>query len=259
MMEALFDTAAASYDDTFTNSIIGKMQRERVYVWLQKVGFFNHNKSVFELNCGTGFDAQYFHSKGLTVKATDISGKMIEVCKKNRSAAISFSQLNFKNIESVELKEDAVFSNFGGLNCLSGTELENMLKTLSTKQKSGNMTALVIMPKFSMIESFYLFLKLKWKGIFRRNTNSSLTVNVDGIDVPTYFHSPRQLKKILKPNYHIKLVKPVALFLPPSYLEPMAKKHSKLMAFANTLESIFGKISLFSGLSDHFIIVAEKK
>lgn len=259
MGQALFDTAASNYDDNFTNSIVGSLQRKRVYFWLRKVDFFTKNESVFELNCGTGFDAEQFNKKGMSVRATDISFKMIEVCKQNRSQSISFSQLDCKDIDSVELSEDVIFSNFGGLNCLSENELEQVLASITNKQVKGNMVVLIFMPKFSLMESMYLFLKLKWKIIFRRFTNSAIDVNVDGINVPTYFHTPRKLKKLLRPHYNIKLLKPVALFIPPSYFEPLAKRHPKLVSISNKLEYIFGRFTVFSGLSDHFIIVAEKK
>jgi len=181
MEEALFDRAAANYDDDFTNSIIGKLQRKRVYYWLDEINFFSKNKSVFELNCGTGFDANYFHKKGLKVRATDISSQMIEVCKQTRSAGITFSQLDFKNLNAIELNENAVFSNFGGLNCLSSKELEAVISTMANKQVAGSTAVLIIMPKFSVVESIYLFLKLKWRLMFRRNTNKAVIVDVEGM------------------------------------------------------------------------------
>jgi SAM-dependent methyltransferase len=259
MSKALFDTAAAQYDDTFTNSIIGKLQRERVYYWLDKAHFFTKNKSVFELNCGTGFDADFFNSKGLEVRATDVSPKMIAVAKQNRSEKIKFETLDFKDLNGEEITENAVFSNFGGLNCLSHSQLTDFISTLSAKQTLGNMVALVIMPKFSVVESLYLFLKLKWGQMFRRNTNLSVNVNVDGINIPTYFHAPNAVKKLLKDHYKILFTKPVALLLPPSYLEPLAKKHPRIAKIIYKLEGFFGSFSILAGLSDHFIIIAEKK
>lgn len=259
MREAFFDKAAIKYDDTFTNSMIGKLQRKRVYYWLEKVNFFNRVNSVFELNCGTGFDAQYFNEKGLKVRASDISPKMIEVAKSQRSKSIEFMQLDFNKLEEVSIDEDVVFSNFGGLNCVSKEKIIEIEHTLHSKLKRGNMVVWVIMPKFSLMESNFFFFQLQWKKIFRRNRNEPLMVNVDGTAVPTYFHSPKTIKNILKPHFNIKLVKPVALFLPPSYLESFIKRKPTLIKLLNRLEFIFGRISIFSGCADHFIIIAEKR
>lgn len=258
-MTEYFDNAAADYDSIFTNSAIGQLQRNRVYFWLNHIQFFQSVQSVFELNCGTGYDAQIFHDKGLMVTATDVSSKMIETAKAKRSTEITFYPLNFKNIDSVDLKEEAVFSNFGGLNCASRHDLIDMVDVLSNKQQSGDKLVWVIMPKFSAVESIYFLFKFKWKAVFRRHTDKALLVNVDGVKVPTYFHSPKTIKKILEPNYNIKLVKPIALFLPPSYLEPFITKYPAFLKILHKLEKIFGRFSTFAGWSDHYIIVGERK
>lgn len=258
-MTEYFDKAADDYDSIFTNSVIGQLQRSRVYFWLNKIHFFKTVNSVFELNCGTGYDAQIFHDKGLRVRATDVSPNMIETAKRKRAKDIDFFTLDFKAIDSANLEGDAVFSNFGGLNCASENELKDIVTKLAKKQSKGNKVVWVIMPKFSAMECIYFLFKFKWKTIFRRNTNKALLVNVDGVKVPTYFHSPRTLKKILKTNYKIELVKPVALFLPPSYLEPLVNRFPLFLKILSQLENVFGRFTCFSGWSDHYIIVGERK
>ena len=37
---AKFDEAAPLYDDTFTESHIGQLQRKKVYFWLDQIDFF---------------------------------------------------------------------------------------------------------------------------------------------------------------------------------------------------------------------------
>ena len=259
MKDALFDKAAKDYDEIFTYSIIGQEQRKRVYYWLEYIGFFKKVRSVFELNCGTGFDAEYFDEKGLKVRASDISQQMINVAIQYRSKSIEFLQLDFREINQISITEEAVFSNFGGLNCVPSEELIEIESNISKNLRKGNFLVWVIMPKFSLMEAIYFLFKFQWNKMFRRFTNQALQVNVDGVSVPTYFHSPKAIAKILKPNYDIKLVKPVALFLPPSYLEPYIKSKPKLMKFLIKLETVFGRFSFFSGWADHFIIIAEKK
>ena len=75
--DSSFDSAAPLYDDDFTFSEIGKLQRDRVYYWLSEMKLFEKSKRVFEINCGTGYDAQHFFEKGLKVVATDASLEMI--------------------------------------------------------------------------------------------------------------------------------------------------------------------------------------
>lgn len=255
----LFDNAAPSYDSTFTNSHIGRRQRDRVYFWLSKIDFFKRTKSLFEINCGTGADANYFHEKGLKVTATDRSGKMIEEAQTKRNKDIHFYQLDFSKLAEQTINADALFSNFGGLNCASGDELKVIARTVSEKQKKGDLIVWVIMPRFCFMEGLYLMSKFKFRQLFRRNTAKSVAINVDGTMVETFYHSPRFVKRILKNSYHIEKVKPVAFFLPPSYLEEFFKNKLSLLNFLNRLEKLAGRLSFLSGWSDHYIIIGEKK
>ena len=97
-MPSSFDAAATSYDDEFTHSEIGKRQRDRVFHWLEKSKVLDKTKHVFEVNCGTGYDAQLFYDQGLKVVATDASSEMIKVAKQKRSEEIEFYTLNFSDI-----------------------------------------------------------------------------------------------------------------------------------------------------------------
>lgn len=256
----IFDSAAEAYDNTFTHSVIGKAQRKRVYHWLNKVDFFNEKNKIFEINCGTGFDAEQIHNKGLQIVATDGSGKMIEVAKEARSTEIDFFKLQFSEVAKDEkFKQSTIlFSNFGGLNCLSKTELKGFTKDIAEVQTKGDLIAWVIMPDQCMMESFYFLLKFKFKKVFRRKQNESLKVNVDGVDVETYYHSPYDLKEVLGDKYRVELTKPVALFLPPSYLEPFFKKNKFLLKVLELLEKMFGWISFYSNFGDHYIIIARR-
>ena len=256
--EAAFDKAAQAYDSTFTNSSIGRAQRKRVYYWLDKAQFLKQNTALFELNCGTGYDADYFHSIGIPVIATDGSPEMIRTAKNVRNSSIDFKVLDFADVNKKTITGNAIFSNFGGLNCLSGEELKNLLERISVTQNGGEQLALVIMPRICMMESIYFFFKLKWRKIFQRYAANGVDVSVDGSVVKTYYHSPKQLKRIL-PHYTIKCIKPVALCLPPSYMEPFFKRHPRFLSFLNKLEGRLGKIGSLAGWSDHYILIAEKK
>ena len=80
-----FDSVAETYNVDFTFSEIGKLQRKRVYHWLNRIDFFKEPKHVFEVNCGTAYDAKLFAEQGHKVIATDGSEKMVEVAKKTES------------------------------------------------------------------------------------------------------------------------------------------------------------------------------
>lgn len=254
-----FDNAAQGYDATFTNSQIGRRQRDRVYFWLNKINFFERAFSVFEINCGTGADAGYFYQKGLEVTATDQSEGMIGQARLNQSQEINFFPLDFSNLQDQYLTGKALFSNFGGLNCASAQELKNIAKTVGEKQAAGDLLVWVIMPRFCFMEGLYLISRLKFGKLFRRNTAVGIDVDVDGTPVRTYYHSPQFVKEILKPNYKIEKIKPVAFFLPPSYLEPFFSKRLSLLKILDKLENLAGRLTFLAGMSDHYIIIGKRK
>jgi SAM-dependent methyltransferase len=256
-----FDASAKSYDETFTHSSIGKAQRARVYHWLKKVDFFKKQRKVFELNCGTGEDAQYFHQRGLEVVATDASPKMVEQSKQKAKSQYQVYQLDLKHIsEDKEAQgSDAVFSNFGGLNCLNPEELEQFFSDLSKLQSKGNLSAFVLMSKVCFMEDLYHFFTFRWSKLFRRNTSRPLAVNVDGERVMTYYYTPKEIREMLGEKYSLEIQKPIAFFLPPSYLEPFFVKHNWILKVLNNLEGIFGALNFLSKYSDHYIIVAKRK
>lgn len=255
-----FDASANSYDETFTHSSVGVFQRKQVYRLLDGMDFFTNTKAVFEINCGTGYDAERIHNKGIKVFATDISKGMIEDALNKRSTDIQFEVMDCKNthLHPSFLKSDTLFSNFGGLNCLSPEELRVFVKNIANTQKSGDQIAWVIMPKICMVESFYFLWKGSFSKMFRRNTNRALLVNVDGVAIPTYYHSPKALKKTLKEDYELQLVQTVAFFIPPSYMSNLFSKHSKLLKLLYKCDQYLGKL-LPAAWSDHFMIVGKRK
>ncbi len=255
-----FDSAAKSYDKTFTFSETGKLQRDRVYYWLDKIGFFQSKKNVFEINCGTGFDAKKFALKGHLVTATDKSAEMIKLAKES-TTNIDFFRLDITqlNTNNKLKKSNVLFSNFGGLNCIDNNEMNNLIKHITATQKQKDLIIWVLMSRFCLSEAIYFLLKLKFSKVLRRNTNKAVSVNVDGQKVNTYYYSPQKLKKKINQNYRTVLLKPVAIFLPPSYTEQYFKKNKKILKLLNNLEHIFGRFTFLARWSDHYIIIAEKK
>lgn len=64
-------------------------------------------KTILELGAGAGIDARFFASQGFEVVATDLSPKMVEMC---RAAGLNTSVLDIYNVNSLDQKFDAVFS-----------------------------------------------------------------------------------------------------------------------------------------------------
>mgnify|MGYP005843824899 CR=1 FL=1 len=257
---AAFDHAANQYDKQFTNSKIGQLQRSRVYQILTDSGFFSKPKNVFEINCGTGADAIYFSQKGHKVTATDASEKMIEIAKAKSNEYIHFYSLNFQDIakDANFKKSEVLFSNFGGLNCLSPAELNQFFSQIAQIQTKGNQIVLVVMSKKCLMEQLYFMLKGQWKKMNRRNTSDAVEVNWNGKSISTFYYFPKEMFRMLESNYQLTSLKPLAFFLPPSYLEPFFVKHPIGLKILSWLENKVANFKLFASRSDHYLLIAER-
>ena len=258
MTSALFDSAAQNYDNTFTNTEIGKLQRARVWTYLNSI-LPNNSLNILELNCGTGKDAIWFAQKGHKVWATDISEKMVEVARLkveqfNLSDKITVEQLDINEINKASFPKrfDLVFSNFGGLNCLPDNELSVLSQRLKNLLTSTRRFVAVVMPDFCMTESLYFLSKFKFKEIFRRKKMQ--IVNVDNTFVKTYYYNPNRFLGYFKNEFNIHKVLGVGLTIPPSYLNNFFEKKINTLLFLNGAEKFFGNNLFSASISDHYLI-----
>jgi ubiquinone/menaquinone biosynthesis C-methylase UbiE len=259
-MSASFDTAAKNYDSTFTNTVIGKTQRELVYHHFSKILKKKQPKNILEINCGTGEDALWLGKQHYEVIATDISVKMIEVAKSKNQ----FNNLNFDVVDCNEMAQkydsnsfDLIFSNFGGLNCLSPAELKLFFENASQIVTSKGALVLVIMPKNTLWEQLYFIGKGKFSEAFRRK-KEFITANVDGEKVITYYFNPIDIEQVAS-QFEIKTHYPIGFFIPPSYLEPFFKSKLRLFSLLNYLEKRITTFSFLSKYADHYLIHLQKK
>ena len=265
-MNSAFDSVAKEYDATFTLTKIGKIQREIVWTYLNKILSGKEDLRIFELNCGTGEDALWFAKNGHTVLATDISEKMLEITEKkatenNLNDKIKTNKIDLTKIEDFVSNEtfDLVFSNFGGINCIPFKDLYNLPAVLSKLIKPSGRLIMVIMPTFCIWEMFYFTLKFNFKKAFRRSSTKRLKVKLNGNEMLVDYYTPILVNKIFRKDFTQTALKPVGFFIPPSYLENFFSSKHKTFNFMRKLESVITDWGTLANYSDHFLIDFEKK
>ncbi len=259
-MRSDFDNAATHYDNEFTFSEIGKAQRKKVYIYLE-THLNNGSKDILEVNCGTGEDAHYLSAKGHNVIATDISEEMIKkALEKKYDSQARFMTLDINSISDDTFSEpfDLIFSNFGGLNCLSPKDLGSFLKLSEKNLKPNGKMSLVIMPKHCLWEKVYFFLKGNWKHINRRSSNQPIESHVSGTSVTTWYYNPKEIVNLTKQSFKVAALKPIGFSIPPSYMENFFSKRLRLLKWFTRLESWFS-YKIWAKYADHYLIVLEKK
>lgn len=265
-MKVPFDNVAKDYDGLFTETAIGKLQRNIVHEYLDKILPANKQQTIMELNCGTGEDAVYFAKKGLNVVATDVSEEMLKITEEKINSLglsnyISTAKLDLTNPSdyNFEQKFDLVFSNFGGLNCVDKKSLQDLSLVLSGILKDKGRIIFIVMPKFCLWETTYFLMKLKLNKVFRRASNKPVNVNLNGGDVQTFYYSPEEIANIFGIKFKVMNIKPVGFFIPPSYLNTFFVKKGKTLRILGACESSVSNFSLLAKLSDHFLIDLELK
>ena len=256
-----FDSAAAVYDQTFTHSVIGKLQRKIVQDHLQKILDSQKPQHILEINCGTGEDAHWLARQNFKVTATDLSQKMLDVAKsKEHSEKIIFRKADINELQHVFRNEkfDLIFSNFGGLNCLSEIRLELFFKNASELLSENGQLILVIMPKNTLWEQFYFLGKANFQNIFRRKKHSAIA-NVDGEDIITYYYNPNKISHLANAFFKLTRLHPVGFFVPPSYLEPFFKTKPRFISVLSQLENRVKNRKSLAKYADHYFIALQKK
>jgi ubiquinone/menaquinone biosynthesis C-methylase UbiE len=260
-MSAPFDPIASEYDTRFTNGAIGQLQRQQVWDYLEGILPELTGLELLELNCGTGEDALLFSEKGFNIVATDVSTEMLKVTEQkvqqfSMQHRISSRYLDLESFDPslFDKKFDLVFSNFGGLNCISPSSLKSLLEKMTSVLSPHGRFIAVIMPQFCFWESVYFSLKLRFNDVFRRWTTKEVSADFQGVNMGIWYYSPAQIKKESVSHFKTIAVLPIGIALPPSYLEIFFAKRKGLLRCLNRIEKIISRWSFFSAMADHYII-----
>ncbi len=256
-----FDSYAADYDDHFTNSSIGQAQRRQVWQFLKP--FLATPKRILEVNCGTGTDALRLAKLGHEVVATDASAEMIGVSRAKIKAEKQPLNLHFQQAAFLDLeaefsgeKFDLIFSNFGGLNCLSGDKTKELAVIFSDLLKPNGYLFLVYMSKNCGWERAYYHLKGEKKQATRRR-QGPLKVPVGESEVEVWYYSPGELAQSYVSHFNIQEQHPIGLLVPPSYLEHYFAKRRHLLNLLERMDR-FLDFPFLADYGDHFLLVMKK-
>lgn len=260
-----FDAVASAYDTTFSETAVGRLLRARVRALATRETAETRPAAALEINCGTGEDAVWLAKQGWQVLATDISPEMVAAANARAISAGFGGQVRAEvcAIEEIARLRSGpllsgvrlIFSDFGGLNCLSPDALQKLAIDLPFLMPSGGTFVAVVMGRFCWWETLYFLLKGKPREAFRRLRKGPVNARLDEkTTVPTWYYSPAEFRRSMAQKQILVVsVHPVGFWLPPSYLNPFFEKHPRLLRFLNTLEKKFTP-SWVAPLADHFFI-----
>jgi ubiquinone/menaquinone biosynthesis C-methylase UbiE len=250
-----FDTLAEEYDAHFTQSHIGRAQRD--VVWREAVVAFEGKHSILELNCGTGEDALFLAARGHRVTALDASRAMIDRASMRKEceapdAAIDFRLLPTEQISSLPTDQfDAVFSNFSGLNCVS--DLRATAEQLALRTPNGAPVLLCVSTRLCMWETAWFLLQGKLRKAIRRWSGHS-TATLNGVDVAVHYPAVYKFCDAFAPGFKLRRVTGVGIFVPPSYLEPWMQRLPRMLAAMRHVDRIVCHLPVLRTIGDHMLL-----
>jgi ubiquinone/menaquinone biosynthesis C-methylase UbiE len=259
---APFDAIADRYDEIFSTSRIGQAQRTAVWKELEKA--FRPGERVLEIGCGTGVDACFLAERGVTVIACDSSPLMITVAtrrvRENGShSSVQLQLLAAEDIASLRNADsfDGAFSNFGVLNCVR--DLNLLARNLGALLKPGAAALLCLMGPCCLWEVGWYLAHGNPRKAFRRLQRGEVVGHVTKeTSVGVYYPSVRKLVRIFWPEFRLKSLKGIGVFVPPSYIEPWANRFPRLLRLGMRVDSVLGQSPGVRALADHVLLKFER-
>ena len=254
---APFDSMAQDYDRLFTASSIG--QRMRAAVWRRLDAAFRPGERVLELNCGTGEDAIYLGGRGVRVLATDASREMLGVsrAKVERAGLRGLVEVAHMPIEDLAQHPppapfDGVLSNFGGLNCVD--DLPSVARGLAAVTRPGARALLCVMgPAVPWEWGWYVAhgqLRKALRRLRREGTPwRGLTIRYPSIG---------QVRRAFAPHFAQRRVSAVGALVPPTFAEPWAARHPRVLAALDGFERRVETAWPLPWLADHVLIELDR-
>lgn len=253
---------AFEYDEYFTNTMVGRLQRAVVHNYLEpKIA---PGTAVLEFNCGTGEDAVWLARQGCPVLATDLSAEMVAATAEKARAAnldnrVQTKVLDLRTLCAQDIGEtfDLVFSNFGGLNCLCPDDMQQLGAELPQLLRPGGYFVAVLMGRFCAWETLYFLLKGRGRDALRRLGGGPVNARLsEQFSIRTWYYSPAEVRRFF-PELCVRSIQPVGFWLPPSYLNPWFSRRKALLNPLNYLEQK-SRGRLWAWAADHFMAIFQR-
>ncbi len=261
-LEAAFDSVAADYDHHIFDNPVN--------TWLRNISIgtmmelFKPGETLLEVGCGTGTETLSLARRGLTIIATDISEKMLQVLSRKAQKAGLSERIVPIHCKPTELRKkiselgyeeiDVAYSTYGAIN--TEPNLPSMVRNLHAVLKPNSTLLLGVWNKFCLYEMVGYLLRLNPSLAFARLRNP-VPVGKSRFCVPSNAFSVGDLNKLLKNQFVLQRVLGVVITLPPSNLTRYLPRGRSLQV-AKKIDLDLGAGYPLNRLGDHFLGVYRK-
>jgi SAM-dependent methyltransferase len=263
-----FNLHAPAYDARFAHSVAGQAMRQAV--WDAADSVLPPGARLLDLGCGTGEDAIRFAQRGLRVTAIDSASEMIgALILKARAAGVAdridarvadlesfldgFALSGSHSLRSSEPNAerfDAIFSNFGAINCLG--DLNPLRSLASSMLRPGGHLILVSMGRFYPLETMTFLAKGDIRRAFRR-FRSARSATIEGRQFPVWYYSPRALRRVLDGEFSLTQLLGLRSLLPAPGLEHLDRYLP--LRLCSGVDALVTRCRFTASFADHYLSI----
>jgi SAM-dependent methyltransferase len=241
---AAFDRIAEEYDEIWTRSTIGQLQRSAV--WRHVDPLVKAGDRLLDIGCGTGEDALHFMQCGAEVQGIDASLNMVRIA---RARGVQTRQLAIEAVCELAGTFDGAISNFGALNCVR--DLTTVASALGCLIRPGGYLAICVMGACCAWEIIHFLRRGTFQNAFRRWRRENVRST---IGVPVSYRSVNELCEVFRPQFEAIQWYGVGIWVPPSYVH----LSEAALRFAGKIDGHISDWPLVRALSDHRLILFER-
>ncbi|MEP6896777.1 MAG: class I SAM-dependent methyltransferase, partial [Chloroflexota bacterium] len=224
-----FSYTAEKYDAFAEDHPHLTRMRNKVYAHVERV--VPAGLRILELNAGTGIDAVELTKRGYTVHATDIAPGMLarlqaKIVNNDLTQRLTFQQCSFSELDKIRgAPFDAVFSDLGGLNCIS--DLSPVIAQLPDILRPNGIVTWVLMPPVCLWEMAEIF-RGHPRLAFRRFSRNGTRAHLEGLNFTVYYFTPKKVLQWFGDDYDCLAIEGLSVFTPTAESKNFAKRYTRL-------------------------------
>ena len=241
---SVFDRLADRYDDLWTNTTAGRLQREAVWRYLARR--FRAGDRILDLGCGTGEDALHLDRAGVGVSAYDASPGMVRVARQRGVAADVLALEDLDRLDGVGVFDGAL-SNFGAMNCCANPD--RLRAPLARLIRPGGFLALCVIGRFCLWETVHFLRRGDLRKADRRWSGSSASA---ALGLRVFYPTVRRISAALQPCFTLVQSVGIGVFVPPSYVHGVSNEVLERCAAADRRVAHLPGVR---ALSDHRLLI----
>jgi hypothetical protein len=245
-----FDRLAGRYDDLFSRSRIGT---QRGAVWEVLADTFLPGDEILVLNCRTKEDALFLSLLDVSVVACDSPKAMIH--PGNPPIQLDLLPTEHLSKRRPGALFDGALSNFSGLNGVA--DLNRTARDLASMVTLGAPVIICLSTRFCLSETLWFLFHGKLRKAFRRSF-AIATVKVDSRAVKIHYPALREVRKSFSPSFLMRSCTGIGIAVPPSFLEPIFRKHSRVLGLLRRIDKGVSQLPLFRTIGDHMLLRFER-